>query len=188
MFIEVYRGGVVFRRIFGICLRLPALLVSIVFCNHSKNCFQRSEGIIFSTCSACFVDIVSSFIFYSFFLRFLMPSGVRLAILSKIRRSRKYLKKKGSPCIKTTDHEHVRKAPREAASRAQFSNKKQHCECGMLLKLFSIAFPENARMFCLGSLELQLFQKMLDQLKEPMPKHITGDLTRPRPSPGELTN
>ena len=64
--------GFISTPFFDICLYLSAPLVLVIFGNHSirKRVSCKSEGIKFSTFSTCFVDFVSSVVFYQIFLDF----------------------------------------------------------------------------------------------------------------------
>ena len=100
---------------------------------HSKTRFPQAQWHNFNSFVACFFDFVSSFVFDNN-LRFMMPVAGQFGIMFQKNDSEKSFKKRGPRP----------EAPREAASRAHFSNKKQQLELKMLLEFVTIAsLPKN---------------------------------------------
>ena len=150
-------------------LHLSAPLILVIFYNLSiwKLVFHRSCDIHFNTFCAWFFDFISSVIFDKIFSTF---EAILVSIwhhFSEKNCSGNGFEKRGfihenywlSSCPE---------APREAASRAHFSNKKQQFEHKfqkLLLELMSCA-----RKCCFNLFPLQFFQKCSNNWKESMSK------------------
>ena len=131
-------------------------------------------------------DPTPCFVFDNIFSDFWCLSGVQLASYSR-KTGHKKASQKG-----TNQHENATlwtcpEAPREAASRANFLNKKQQLELKMLFEFVSVVFfYKNAWKCCSNWLPLQMFQQFVRRnWKGSCQEHITCDLTRPWPRPGE---
>ena len=97
---------------FDIFLYLSALLVLVIFGNHSirKRVSCKSDGIKFGTFSTCCLAFVSSVVLADF-VTFLMPSEVPFCTIFETKPFRKSLQKKGGPYSKFRNYERVRWLP-----------------------------------------------------------------------------
>ena len=120
--------GFILLLFFGICLYLSASLVLVIFGNISirKGVSCKSEGIKFSTFSACFVEFVSSVVFIRLCYLFEVIRGSILHNFSERNCSGNRFKKVPPPTLlEIYQHTACPAAPRDAASRAHNSNKKR---------------------------------------------------------------
>ena len=148
-------------------LHLCTPLVLVIFYNLSirKLVFHRSHGINFNTFCAWFFDFISSVIFVRIFLTF---EAILVSIwhhFSEKNCSENGYEKRG-PIHQNRSLWTCPEAPREAASRAHFSNKKhqfEHKFQKLLLELMSCP-----RKCCFNLFPLQFFQKCSKKWKESM--------------------
>ena len=106
---------------------------------HSKTRFSKVRGHYFLYIFSMFCDFSSSF-FLPHFLGLFMSFAIPFAIILQKKTVPKIASKRGAPQHVNMELWTSPEAPRETASRAHFSNKKQQFELKTLVELVSIAF------------------------------------------------